>query len=708
MMVKIVERSAPFLIALVLALGISFPAHAETAEYDLTIARQWVDFTGKKVRAMTINGGIPGPTLEMKEGDFVVIRVHNRMDVETSIHWHGVLLPNREDGVPYLTTPPILPGSTHVFRFPVVQSGTYWYHSHTGLQEERGVYGSIVIHPREETIVSDREYVLVLSDWIDEKPQSVLRMLKRGSEYYSLAKGTTQSITGAIRAKAVGDMFRRWLDRMPPMDISDVAYDSFLINGRAESELEARPGETVRLRIINASAATYFYLQFAAGPMRVVSADGLNVEPMVLDRFLLAIAETYDVLVRVPEEGGSLEFRATAQDGTGFASVFLGRGDRVRSPDVPKPNLYKMAHMDMGAEARMTGEASAGEHAPAARMSGKMQHGEKEGAMPMKMDMMPGERPLAPYPGLRSPRNTALDPGNPWRIITLNVTGDMERYLWSFNGKTLRESDVIGIRHGENVRIVFENKTMMHHPIHLHGHFFRVLNGQGDHAPLKHTVDIPPMGRQVIEFYAGEDKDWFLHCHILYHMESGMARVVHYEGSSADPDIAEARRLPSNPTEKNPWYFWFAAAALSQMSGGELVGANTRNTLRIDWKAGWRRGEPFEVRAVYERYFNRFFNVFAGGYATDEGTRGILGIRYLLPLLIESRLLIDHRGDFRVELDRQFQMTGRLSLLAGVEYDTHYLWEWHAGAEWVVSRWFSLQGRYHSDYGVGAGVVIAY
>jgi FtsP/CotA-like multicopper oxidase with cupredoxin domain len=696
-----------YLFSIVLPLLFFLPAKAATVEYDLTIDYKWVDFTGKRVRAMAINDGIPGPTLEMKEGDLIKIHVHNHMDVETSIHWHGILLPNREDGVPYLTTPPIPPGSTYIFQFPVIQSGTYWYHSHTGLQEERGVYGSIVIHPREETVASDREYVLVLSDWIDEKPHGVLRMLKRGSEYYSLKKGSTQSILGAIRAKAVKDMFRRWIDRMPPMDVSDVAYDSFLINGKVEGEYEAGPGETVRLRIINASASTYFYLQFASGPVRIISADGLDVEPVNLDRMLIAIAETYDVLITIPEEGGSSEFRATAQDGSGYASAYFGKGERLSAPHVPKPNLYKMMYMDMD-QGMMMHEQPVEKQGGVMDMAGGMQNAGKKADMPMEMGMMAEERPLAPYAMLRSLKITELDPNKPWRRITLNVTGDMERYIWSFNNKTLSESDVIPIKHGENVRVKFVNKTMMHHPIHLHGHFFRVLNGQGNRALLKHTVDIPPMGTQTIEFYAGEDKDWFLHCHILYHMESGMARIIHYEGSEVDPDIAETRRLPSNPFGNDPWYFWGAAAALSQMSEGQLVGANTRNTFRVDWEVGWKKDDEYEIQAVYDRYFNRFFGAFFGAYTTNEGIRGIMGINYLLPLFIESRLWIDHKGDFRIQVAREFQLTSRLALLGSVEYDTHHKWEWRTGAHWVVSRSFSVFGQYHSKYGAGAGVVFVY
>jgi FtsP/CotA-like multicopper oxidase with cupredoxin domain len=675
---------------------------AKTVSYDLTIAYEHVNFTGKEVRAMTINGTIPGPTLYMDEGDDVRIRVRNEMDVETSIHWHGILLPNRQDGVPYLTTPPILPGGTHVFKFPVIQSGTYWYHSHTGLQEQRGVYGSIVIYPNEDTIRPDREYVVVLSDWTDENPESVMRMLKRGTEFYALKKGSVQSLSGALKAKALKETLKNWLVRMPPMDVSDVAYDKFLINGRPQSTLDALPGETIRLRIINASASTYFYAQFAHLPMRLIAADGIDVEPVEVDRLLIAIAETYDAIVRIPAGGGAYEFRVTAQDGSGRASLFLGSGERITAPSVERPNLYKLHGGSHEGQHRADSDPKHGAH-PKKEMDHKMPlHDEMSD---MKAGM--GERPSAPYAHLRSLTSTALDEERPTRRVVLEVSGDMERYVWSFNGKTLHESDEIRVRRGENVRIDFINKTMMHHPIHFHGHFFRVLNGHGDHAPLKHTVDIGPMETRSIEFHASEEKDWFLHCHILYHMDAGMARVVQYEGSRVDSDIAEFREWPSNLLSKDHWYSWADLYALSQMSEGEIVTVNTRNNLRLRGETGWEERE-FEMDALYERYFSRFSTALLGVHITDEATRGVIGFRYTLPLLLESETWIDHEGEFRIEVDREIQLTSRLVGHSEIEYDSEHSWDWAVGGSWALSRGLSPAIRYHSDYGFGGGLSLQY
>ena len=327
-------------IAVVLVLlsgGVS--AQAADIEYYLTIENQMVNLTGKPVNAMTINGKIPGPILRFREGDTAHIKVHNKMSVETSIHWHGILVPPHMDGVPFISFPPIQPGSTFVYEFPIRQSGTYWYRSHTGLQEQSGIYGAIVINPEHAHLNAGQEHVLVFSDWTDEDPHRVLRTLKRGSEWYAIEKGSGQSLLGAARMGFLGDYFSRELQRMPAMDIADVAYDRFLANGKPEFSLPAKPGETLRLRIIDGSATTFFHLEYAGGSMRIIAADGQDVKPFELRRFLIGVAETYDVIIKVPDEG-AYEFRATSHDGSGFATVWIGSGKKYPASDVPRPNLY--------------------------------------------------------------------------------------------------------------------------------------------------------------------------------------------------------------------------------------------------------------------------------------------------------------------------------------------------------------------------------
>ena len=652
---------------------------AGIVEYDLDINFKTINISGKSSKAMAINNSIPGPTLRFREGDTARISIKNSMNVETSIHWHGLLLPYRQDGVPYLTNPPIEPGKTNVFEFPIKQSGTYWFHSHTGLQEQRGVYGSIVITPKEgERVSSDQDKVIVLSDWTDENPDEVLRTLKSGNDFYSIKKGTMQNLFGAAKRNALSDMAKRSSMRMPPMDISDVAYDAFLVNGKKEMEIPAKSGEKVRLRFINSATASYFYLQFAGGPVEIVSADGKDVQPVKVDRLLMAIAETYDLIVTVPKNG-SYEFRATAQDGSGHSSIFIGNGKRIFAPNVPKPNLYKM------------------------KMSMKKSMDKKMG-----MGTMPpmNQRPLSPYKKLRSIEKSSLPKQNPKREIVLTLTGDMERYIWSMDGETLSADNMIRIRHGENVRIVLINKTMMHHPMHLHGHFFRVINGQGDYSPLKHTVDVPPLATQVIEFEANEYNDWFFHCHILYHAKSGMARVVSYEDKELDLDLKKIR----HNLYKDTWYGNTIGTAQSHMTDGLAVLSNSKNILSTTWQVGWQRVDKtdFDVELAYDRYFNRFLNLYAGINLVNEYERGVFGIRNLLPFNIESTFRIDSAGELRIELGQSLQLTGRIMVFGNAEYDTESREEWLLGGKYILSKNVSMIGQYHSDFGAGAGIEFRY
>jgi len=795
------RRPLLLLVALLMIVPLARQVPAATVDYDLTIARQQVDITGRAAAAMTINGGIPGPVLRFTEGDLARIRVHNTMDVDTSIHWHGVLVPPGMDGVPLVSFPPIAPGTTFTYEFPIRQSGTYWYHSHTRLQEQQGVYGAIVIAPAKsqpQTVSADREAVVLLSDWTDEDPHQVLRTLKRGSEWYALAKGSAQSIVGAARLGLLGDYFRRELLRMPAMDIADVAYDRFLANGRPDLDLPAEPGEQVRLRIIDGSATSFFHLEFAGGPLRIIAADGQNVQPFEERRLLIGVAETYDVLVTVPASG-AWELRATAHDGSGYASVWLGAGDRHPAPQMPLPNLYHaMGELSLGRIFALTPAATMGMadadiaagrfDQPGMMEMGGMQMGNDSGmmhgmhgmhgmsGMPMPAapvspaetaeleslftepatPTVPGGKPLPASPGVSAAEQIAersgkrfarnfrplaadlssapslaadgMDPARPWppydklraihttalpadaplREIRLTLDGDMERYVWSLNNRTLSESDDILIRQGEVVRFIMINRTMMHHPMHLHGHFFRVINGQGDDSPLKHTVDVPPMSTTVIEFEANEVGDWFFHCHLLYHMKSGMARVVHYENFSLTPQMDRIRPQ----FYRDSWSAWGEADILSNMTEGFVTAANTRDDLKLEWEVGWGQVEETEWEALltWDRYINRFFGVFAGGDVGDaiEDERAIAGFHYLLPLLLESRAFIGSDGDARVEVAKRFELTPRLSLDGLVQYDTDSYWESIGGLSYTLSQTFSLRAQWHSDYRWGAGLQVRF
>jgi CopA family copper-resistance protein len=793
------SRSMMLLLATLLLAGglLGTAVLAATVEYDLTIARQAVHITGHEAEAMTLNGSIPGPTLRFTEGDLARIRVHNAMAVDTSIHWHGVLVPPTMDGVPYVSYPPIAPRATFTYEFPIRQSGTYWYHSHTRLQEQSGVYGAIVIAPRKPVappIRADRDEVILFSDWTDEKPHQVLRTLKRGSDWYAIEKGSAQSILGAARRGELGAYFQRELLRMPPMDLADVAYDRFLANGRPELSLPASSGETVQLRIVDGSASSFFHLQFAGGPLTIIAADGQPVEPDREGRLLIGVAETYDLLVTLPGPG-TYELRATAHDGSGYASVWIGSGDRHPAPAIPRPDLYAtkmgkptlsrifalrpqgsmgmtdaavaagrfdrpgmmgMGSMNMGNMQDMGGMpgmehgmgmseipgipgTKASPSAPRAGMAMGAGDTSREGmapaslpaslpprggkqygrdfrflgpdvarAGPVAVDGIDPARPWSPYSRLRSIESTALPTDRPVREVRLTLDGDMERYVWFINNRPLSESDDIRIRAGEVVRFIMINRTMMHHPMHLHGHFFRVINGQGDYSPLKHTVDVAPMSTTVIEFEASEVGDWFFHCHLLYHLKSGMARVVHYESYTLNPQLAAVRpRL-----YRESWYAWGEASLLSNMSEGYVTAADTRNNLTAEWEMGWQHVPQSEWEGIvtWDRYLNRFLTIFAGGDFGDaiEKNRGIAGLRYLLPFNLETRAFAGSDGEARVEVGRGFQLTPRLALDGRVQFDTDTLWEYRTGLSYTVTRALSLRAGWHSDYRWGGGLQVRF
>lgn len=673
-------------------------AGQRVVEYDLHIAEQDMSPAGKKVRVLAINGSIPGPVLRFREGDFARIRVHNDLkDETTSTHWHGLLLPNREDGVPHITTPPIQPGTTHTFGFTLRHSGTYWFHSHTHLQEQRGVYGGIVVEPRGgEPVKADREQVLILSDWSETDPKEIMRMLMRGSDEFGLIRHNSQSILGAWQQGNLGDYFSREWQRMTPMDLSDVGYHAFLINGQRQTRIAGFPGERVRIRLINASAATYFHITSSAGTFTIIAADGPPVQPVKVPQFLMCIAETYDLLITIPNNGEH-ELRFSSQDGSGGCSAFFGKGKHHSAPVPPKPNLYQMDEI----------------------LNLALEEQEDD---PLASLLLP--RPGSPYRLLKSTHDTTLPRNLPRRKITLHLTGDMSRYIWSFDGKTIAQQPFILIKKGEIIELELINDSMMHHPIHLHGHFFRLLMGNGARSPLKHTVDVPPMSTRNIEFEANEAKDWMFHCHILYHMMSGMARIFRYENDtrSQNPDFIvapNARISNHNMTrdsglgehEHDMSYLWGTAAITSQMNTGLLTWMNPKNDLQLAWEVGWQRvSEPqYEIDLLYQRYINANFQCVAGYRLTndtDARDRSLIGFNYRLPLMARLKCNVDSVGDARFSLAKHFQLSPRISLWEDAYYDTGSLWQWSAGIDYTLNRQTSLTTNYHSDFGLGAGVII--
>ncbi|MEQ8354097.1 MAG: copper resistance system multicopper oxidase [Kiloniellaceae bacterium] len=543
------------------------------ATYDLTIGKTKVNITGKESTALTVNGTLPGPTLRFKEGEDLVINVTNTLDVDSSIHWHGLILPAAQDGVPGLSFDGIEPGTTFTYRFPAQQSGTYWFHSHSGLQEQAGVYGSIVIEPQNrEPFRYDRDYVVVLSDWHDTRPEAILANLKKQSDYYNYDQRTLMSFfddaaTNGLDA-TLADRLAWGGMRMTPTDIADISGYTFLVNGKSPAQNWTglfEPGERVRLRFINASAMTYFDVRVPGLEMTVVQADGNNVQPVNVDEFRIAVAETYDVILR-PTEDKAYTIVAEPMARTGLARATLAPREGMAGP-VPaqrKRPLLTMADMGSGAMAGMDhnqmpqDDAAPAAEAPMSGMdhaamghtamaNGAMANGAMPAADGARQDPFyaPGSGLLPTaanggkflsYADLKAQKPLFEDrPAT--REIEVRLTGNMERYIWSINGKKYSAADPIRLQYGERVRFKFVNETMMTHPMHLHGMWSLLDNGSGKWNPIKHTVSIAPGTTVYTEVEVDAPGKWAFHCHLLYHMATGMFREVIVEGG---PQTAQA------------------------------------------------------------------------------------------------------------------------------------------------------------------------
>ncbi|KFK95934.1 copper resistance system multicopper oxidase [Serratia sp. Ag2] len=569
------------------SLSLPLPPTLQGAHFDLTITETPVNITGSSRQAKTINGGLPGPTLRWKEGDKVTLRVKNKLDEQTSIHWHGIILPANMDGVPGLSFAGIEPDETYVYTFQVNQNGTYWYHSHSGLQEQEGVYGAIIIDAREpEPFQYDREHVVMLTDWTDENPQRLLSKLKKQSDYYNFNKPTVGSFFKDINTKGLAATIadrKMWAQmKMNPTDLADVSgYTyTYLMNGQAPlnnwTGLFSR-GEKIRLRFINGSAMTYFDVRIPGLKMTIVAADGQYVQPVSVDEFRIAVAETYDVIVEPTEDACTIF--AQSMDRTGYARGTLAIREGLSAPVPPldpRP-LLTMDDMGMGGmdhgmsgmdHSQMPGMAESDQMmsmdgadiAQPEASSAPMDHSNMAGMDHSQMAGMPGmqshpasedNNPLVdmqamsvsprlndPGIGLRNNgrkvltyadlKSTFEDPDGrePTRTIELHLTGHMEKFAWSFNGIKFSDAEPLLLKYGERIRIVLVNDTMMTHPIHLHGMWSDLEDENGNFLVRKHTIDMPPGTKRSYRVTADALGRWAYHCHLLYHMEMGMFREV--------------------------------------------------------------------------------------------------------------------------------------------------------------------------------------
>ena len=560
------------------------PTVLSGTEFDLTIDSMSVDFTGKRRTAMAINGSIPGPLLRWREGDTVTLRVRNRLPHDTSIHWHGILLPANMDGVPGFSFAGIAPDGMYEYRFKVVQSGSYWYHSHSGFQEQLGVYGALIIDPKEpEPFSYDRDYVVFLSDWTDESPARVLAKLKKRSDYYNQGRRTLGDFINDVADNGWSDtVSERWAwakMNMSPTDLADIsgATYTYLLNGQAPDGNWTglfQPGERIRLRMINGSAMSYFDFRIPGLKLTVVAADGQNVEPVQVDEVRLAVAETLDVIVEPDGSQDAYTLFAQAMDRSGYARGTLAVRDGLQAsvpePD-PRPELSMedMGHGDHAAHSQAAAPAPSDDpHAGhgdmnhgamnQSGMNGQMDHatmghGSSGGGMQAHpasetdnplvdmQTMMPVPKLDDPGIGLRDNgrrvltyadlHSTFADPDGrePSRTIELHLTGHMERFAWSFDGIPFADAEPIRLKYGERVRFVLVNDTMMHHPIHLHGLWSDLEDEHGNFQVRKHTIDMPPGSKRSYRVTADALGRWAYHCHMLMHMDLGMFREVRVE-----------------------------------------------------------------------------------------------------------------------------------------------------------------------------------
>ena len=553
-------------------------------DFDLYIGELPVNITGAARTAMAINGSLPGPVLRWREGDTVTLRVRNRLKQDTSIHWHGIILPANMDGVPGLSFHGIAPDGMYEYKFKVHQNGTYWYHSHSGFQEQVGVYGALIIDAMDpEPFTYDRDYVVMLSDWTDEDPARVMSKLKKQSDYYNFHKRTVGDFVDDVSEKGWSATLadrKIWAEmKMSPTDLADVSGYTYLMNGQAPDGNWTglfKPGEKIRLRFINGSAMTYFDVRIPGLKMTVVAADGQYVQPVSIDEFRIAVAETYDVIVE-PENEQAYTIFAQSMDRTGYSRGTLAVREGLQAPVPavdPRPLISmsdmgmdhgsmggmdhgsmagmdhsKMAGMDHGSMAGMDHSKMAGmDHGSMAGMdqsnmaaSGAMQnHPASETNNPLvdMQTMTPTPKLSDPGIGLRDNgrrvltysdlRSTFIDPDGrePGRTIELHLTGHMEKFAWSFDGIKFSDAEPLRLKYGERLRITLVNDTMMTHPIHLHGMWSDLEDEDGNFMVRKHTIDMPPGSKRSYRVTADALGRWAYHCHLMYHMEMGMFREV--------------------------------------------------------------------------------------------------------------------------------------------------------------------------------------
>lgn len=795
---------------LLFALGLTLCVQnifGQVRDYNLEIDQKVINIGDKNAKKFVVNGGVPGPLLHFYLGETARIKVKNNLRHPTLIHWHGLILPHEQDGVPYLTSLPIPPGGEKIYEIPITHTGTYWYHSHVMFQEQDGVYGAIKITKKGEKAPYPEESVL-LSDFSVERGEKIRRNLKKDGHYYALKKKRVLSWWEALRSGNFGVKFRNSLQRMEGMDYSDVGYDAFLANGKPDLQIfKEIKGQKVKVRLINGSASSIYKVTYGNGPLTIVESDGNPVEKIKVNILPLSIAETYDLLLEVPQDG-AVELRATSIDKAGFSSVWLGSGEKkYKAPEAPwihplsmtmsdsmempqmsffselfmnysnefrdiprdiksKVSKYHEPDLSMGhshhSARHEDHQMSEGEHKMGGRkdmeetsLEHHAHHAEVEEDHHEVNHEEMGHEDLMheSHPEMEWAHKLNRPEGSPQRIMTLSpktkrqnlidaesnyynelaygllqakekislkksqklrtyfftLNGNMHNYVWTINGRALSPESYIKIKKGERVRFVMKNTTMMNHPMHLHGHFFRVMTEQGVWSVLKHTVNVPSMGKVVIEFDASEEKDWLFHCHVLYHMMDGMTRIVRYEGAEKDDKLLKLRKKTMEFNMKND--FFLSSKLLVQSNTSRLEGKlfNSAYMFEYDILADYEKNGEGEIHAA--RTLTRYLSLYLGYKA--EAEKGevehspTLGFTWVLPLNFEvdvkyQPLFEDEK--IEVEFENSIQLTDKLQL--NLEFGT--LRSFFTELEYRQTKNLSFVANYNkkfNTFGLGLGYI---
>lgn len=686
----------------------SFSLSANERHYTLNIAKGSIQVGEYQVKdRILVNSSLPAPTLNFIEGETAVIKVINKTDQKTLIHWHGLLIKNDQDGVPYVNSLPIDPKSEKTYRFKLRQTGTYWYHSHVMFQEQDGMYGAFVIRPKNQQS-SHIEKVVLLSDFSRETGEQIERNIKKQGEYYDVLKGTVQSWWKAFKTGNAITKWRNSFQRMEGMDYADIAYDHFLMNGKPSIKLlkRSQKKEKVLIRIINGSASSIFKLTYGGQYMTVVSADGLPVVPIKVTSLPISVAETYDIELEIDPEY-SYELKATSIDKSGYAKLLLGSGNNLKEApdiywehpigvtmgemmgmsemgffselamnyrnefkDVPRDtsysvdDQYRLPSMDLLRP--MMKDHHEGHSMKSTNISHRIMNRSPELRENNILDKDKGIYKELSYDLLRAKSAIDVSSGRKLRTTQFTLNGNMGRYVWSINGRPLGPETYIKIKKGERARFIIKNTTMMNHPMHLHGHFFRVMTSQGKWSVRKHTVNVAPLDQVVIEFDSDEEKDWFFHCHILYHMMGGMTRIVRYEDSPGPQKLEDARKKSKEFNHADSFFLRSRNFVQSNYYRTETSFFNSFYAFDLDVVGDYNTNLEGElhVSRILTRYLEPYVGVKTEAEEGSFKTTPTIGFTWVLPLNISVDLKYqpEMEDEIELEFESEIQLTSKLQL----------------------------------------------